>query len=356
LKSLPTLSPGGLQLSSQDLSSKPDGIDGICSELLKRASGTDEGQEPWRESGGLLWTCRDCPYEARHALGNYLSNWYLARAIATAAGVAIQWQCSSPVTDLIPQSWEPSSDVLDDRASFSWKDTCRREKMVLQYPHCSAERNGNDLGNSVSAIRFDLRNMTQSILLKTPWLADDLDEAVIHLRTGDIGRIEHSPYGLVPFNVYVDLIPKTAKTIGIVTAPYKQNRPMGTYGDEELNEAVTVALKEYIQRAFPDARITIRNDDVRETMAMTYARMVAANWLLCASSTFCLYPALATAGEAYILQSPLFGNELSWINGVAESFDNVHYVEREIVMTREFWSWNVADIVKRLQRQSISTY
>ena len=163
-----------------------------------------------------------------------------------------------------------------------------------------------------------------------------------------------SPYGLVPFHVYANLIPKTAKRIGIVTAPYKQNRLMG-YGDAELNEAVTVALQEHIQSAFPDARVTIRNDDVRETMAMTYARMVAADWLFCASSTFCLYPALATAGEPYILQSELYGSEGSWMKKVDASFDNVHYVEREIVMTREFWWWNVTEIVKRLQRQSTST-
>ena len=183
MKSLPTISPGHLRLSSHEIFSKPDGIDGICSELLKRANGTEEGQEPWRESGGLLWKCSDCQYQGKHELGNYLSNWYLARAIATAAGVAIEWQCSSPVTDLIPKSWEPSSDVLDDRASFSWKDTCRRPKDFLQYPHGSYDGSENNLAHSVSAIRSDLRNMTQTILLKTPWLADDLDDAVIHLRT-----------------------------------------------------------------------------------------------------------------------------------------------------------------------------
>ena len=189
----------------------------------------------------MRWTVSDCEYEATGALGNYLGRWYLARAIATAAGVAIQWHCSSSVTDLLPQSWEPSGDVFDDRASFSWKDTCRQNKMVLQYPHCSSERNGNNLVNSVNVIRSDLRNMTQTLLSKTTWLADDLDEAVIHLRTGDIGRIRNSQYGLVPFHAYVNLIPKTTKTIGIVTAPYKQNRLMG-YGDAELNEAVTIPI------------------------------------------------------------------------------------------------------------------
>ena len=193
--------------------------------------------------------------------------------------------------------------------------------------------------------------MTQAVLSQTPWLANDLDEVVIHLRIGDIGRLNTSLYGLVPFHNYKSLIPKKAKTIGIVTAPYRQNRPgrSFSYGDAELNEAVTVSARDYIQNQFPDARVSIRNDDVNETMAMTYVRMVAANWSFCGSSTFCLYPSLATAGESYILQTPLFGGSPGWLDKVAESFDNVHYIKGDIIFSREFKDLNIRDIVKMLQ-------
>jgi hypothetical protein len=194
--------------------------------------------------------------------------------------------------------------------------------------------------------------MTQGILSRTPWLVDDLDEAVVHLRTGDIGRLNDSSYGLVPFHVYTNLIPDNTRTIGLVTAPYRQNRPGAGYGDAELSEAVTEAARDYIQRKFPDARVSIRNDDVSETMAITYVRMVAAKWLFCGSSTFCLFPALATSGESYILQSPLYGGYRSWINKVADSFENVHYKKGEIIFSSESRNWNITRIIRRLRRGS----
>jgi hypothetical protein len=358
------IASGDLQISSRslemqqsintslvDVISSPTGFvdepEELCTELLERSKDTEEGHEPWRAFGGLLWTCSDCGQEGSTELGNHLSRWYVTRAIASAAGVTIQLDCRSPVTDLIPQYLHPTQTVLDDRASFSWKQACQSD--LIWYPH---ESHRNGLEHVVSAIRLDLSNMTQGILSKTPWLLDDLDEAVVHLRTGDIGRLNVSKYGLVPFHVYTNLIPDNTRTIGLVTAPYRQNRPGAGYGDAELSEAVTEAARDYIQRKFPDARVSIRNDDVSETMAITYVRMVAAKWLFCGSSTFCLFPALATSGESYILQSPLYGGYRSWINKVAESFENVHYKKGEIIFSSESRNWKITRIIRRLRRGS----
>jgi hypothetical protein len=325
----------------------------VCAELFRRANGTLEGDEPWRASGGLLWIRSPCGHQGLHMLGNHLSQWYIARAIASDAGISIQSQCQSPVTDLIPQFWEPNDTILDDRASFSWKVACQNDH--VSYPHGTFER-GNGLNHLVTAIRLDLRGMTQNILKATPWLANDLDHATIHIRTGDVGRKQGSNgkrYGMVPFHVYKKLLPNTAKTIGIVTAPFRQDRGSVGFGDAELNEAVVTAARDYIQREFPEAKVSIRNDDVNETMAMTYARLVASKWSFCGSSTFCLFPALATTGESYILQSQLYGGRRgrrSWINKVVESFPNVHYVNEPFVRSIDFWKWNVSEIVKRLER------
>jgi hypothetical protein len=312
----------------------------LCADLVNRANGTEEGSEPWRSSGGLLWTHSDCGAEAVHSLGNHLSRWYIARAIASAAGVTIQLECTSPITDSIPQHWEPSQTVLDNRSSFSWKDACQLDKGHLRFPHQA----GNGLDHMVGAIRSDLRNMSQAILSNSAGLEQDLDDAVIHLRTGDIGQMAHPCYGLVPFHVYTNLIPRTAQTIGVITAPFRQR------GRVHLNEAVTVAARDYIQNKFPDARVSIRNGN--ETMDVTYARMVAANWSFCGSSTFCLYPALATAGQSYILQSPLYGDSPGWLDKVAESLENVHYIKDEMIFSTEYHGWNVTDIVERLQRKA----
>ena len=318
----------------------------LCFELMQRANGTEEGHEPWRASGSPLLARSGCDSKTILSLGNYMSQWYMTRAIASAAGVSIQADCRSVVHDWIPLYWEPSKTVMDNRASFSWKEACRNGGEL--FAHSSAQR-GSGLDHMVSAIRSDLRNMTQAILSKNPWLAQDLDEAVIHLRLGDIAREKHGAYGLVPFSVYTSLIPRTIKTIGIITAPYQQDRAFAGGNDVALNEAVTVAARDYIQSKFPDARVSIRNDDVKETMAVTYVRMVAAIWSFCGSSTFCLYPALATAGESYILQSPLYGGSPGWLDKVSESFENVHYMEGEIILSTELHSWSTTKIVGRLQ-------
>jgi hypothetical protein len=218
----------------------------------------------------------------------------------------------------------------------------------MKYPH-GAFYGGNGLDRVVTLIRSDLRALSQKVVSSAPWLANDLDEATIHLRTGDIARQDNVLYGMVPFQLYTKLLPRTVKTIGIVTAPFQQARPAWGYGDADLNEAVVTAARDYIQKEFPNATVSIRNDDVNETMAMTYVRMVSANWSFCCPSTFCLFPALANIGESYILQSPLFGGSPSWIDKVTESFQNIHYVNEPYVLSQKLWQWNVSDIVQRLQ-------
>ncbi|KAI2501105.1 hypothetical protein MHU86_13396 [Fragilaria crotonensis] len=316
----------------------------LCKDLVNRANGAEEGREPWRSSGSLLWKHSGCNSEPVDSLGNHLGRWYEARAIASAAGVTLHMDCESPITDSIPQYWKPSQTVLDNPSSFSWKKACQNSFSNLVYPHES----GIGLDHMVGAIRSDLRNMTQTMLSKTAGLEQDLDEAVIHLRIGDIGRGVNPLYGLVPYHVYTNLIPPNTQTIGVITAPFHQKRDHFHANDPELNEAVVVAARDHIQSKFPDARVSIRNGD--ETITVTYARMVAANWSFCGSSTFCLFPALATAGESYILQSPLYGAKQGWLSKVAESFKNVHYIEGKMISSAEYHEWNITDIVQALQR------
>lgn len=316
----------------------------MCTVLLKYAKGTDEGDEPWRTTGGLLWESNNCKDHASYQLGNHLSRWYMARAIASAANAAIHLECESPVTNLIRRSWNPLETLFENKNSFSWKTACRGE---LQFPHASF-RSGNGLDQMVPSIRLDLRNLTDYVLSKQRWLNHDLDEATIHLRTGDILRRSHSRYGIIPFYVYTQLIPKTVKTIGIVAAPFDQHREHVFYGDANWSKAITLAAKDYIQERFPDARVSIRNN-ANESTAITYARLISSKWSFCGSSTFCLFPALATEGDAYILQSPLFGGSPTWITNVTRSHDNVHYVEAEIIYSSEFWNWSLSEVIDRLQ-------
>jgi hypothetical protein len=100
-----------------------------------------------------------------------------------------------------------------------------------------------------------------------------------------------------------------------VTAPFNQKRD-GGHGDADLNQAVIEAAQEYLQKAFPKARISIRDDD-HESMNVTYARMIKANVSIYGPSTFCLFPAIACLGKSYVLHSPLFRYSPSSIDTVA---------------------------------------
>ena len=334
----------------------------MCTQLLKLSNNSKEGHEPWRSSGGFIWkySHRDVGDSATLELGDHLSRWYMARAIASAAGVTLQLDCTrshltehvTDLTDWIPNYVEPSETIFDDADAslFSWKAACQSD-VALRYPHKSP-LSGNGLDHLISTIRSDLRNMTDALLSKIPWLKEDLDEAIIHLRADgtDIGKMNASNYGLVPFHVFTSLIPNATKTIGIVTAPYRQNWPGVGYGEAELSEAVSMAARDYIQHRFPDARVRVRNGDANETIAATYVRMAAAKWSFCGSSTFCLYPALATTGESNIMQTPPHARRPGWLDHVSEFFENVHYVEGEIIFSSEFRSWSTIEIVTRLQR------
>jgi hypothetical protein len=181
---------------------------------------------------------------------------------------------------------------------------------------------------------------------------ETLDEVSIHVRTGDIARQKHDLYGLVPFHVYPKYIPAPVKTIGIVTAPFNQKRD-GGHGDADLNQAVIEAAQEYLQKAFPKARISIRDDD-HESMNVTYARMIKANVTIYGPSTFCLFPAIACLGKSYVLHSPLFRYSPSWIDTVALLMTNVHYVDEKYLPPTDIYDLNVTTIVKMLRREEKS--
>ena len=329
-----------------------DDSEHLCAELLVRANGTQEGKEPWRERGGLLYTTNDCMKQGSSVLGNHLSRWYMMRAIASKAGITINATCHSKVTDEIPQLVMPSDTVIDGDALFSWKSVCKTcsHSGHCKYPH--GERK-DALDRVATTIRYDLQNMTDRVLQRSPKLADDIDDISIHMRSGDTLRQDNRLYGLVPFHVYTKLIPSDAKTIGIITAPFKQDRWGWGPGDADLNQAVVTAARNYLQRALPKAKISIRNDD-QESMDEVYARMVASKQLICAASTFCLFPAIATTGESYILRSPLLGGSPTWVDTLSEYFPQVHYVDEKYVLAHEFFEWNVTEIVQMLEDQEPS--
>lgn len=322
-------------------------LETMCQALLKRAGDTEEGEEPWRYSGGLHWVMNDCAEQAESVLGNHLSRWYMIRAVAMAAGVSVEMPCRSSVTNRIENKVSPHDTQLDGGFKFSWKEFCRSCEVDdgrCRYPH-SVTVNGLERIRSV--ILTDLQAMAYKVISEKPSLVNELDDVSIHLRCGDIARQDHVLYGMVPFRVYKSFIPKNVTSIGIVTAPFKQDREGWGPGDAELNGAVATAARDYLRDAFPNAIVTIRNSD-EDTLDVVYARLIMTNVTVCGPSTFCVFPAIASLGQAYILQSPLFGGVPTWLTRIASAFPHVHYTRKRYYPSIDLYQLNTTDIVKKL--------
>ena len=289
----------------------------------------------------------DCGDQADSVLGNHLSRWYMIRAVASAAGISVEMQCQSPVTDRIETKVSPYDTELNGHGPFSWKEfcqSCEKEPDRCRYPHAVTSSGLERVHNVIQA---DLRSMAYKVLGNSPEFANDLDDVTIHLRVGDIGRQYHILYGLVPFKVYKRIVPENSKSIGIVTAPFKQNREGWGPGDPELNEAVATAARSYLQNSFPNSTVSIRNSG-KESLDLVYTRLIMTNMTICGPSTFCVYPAIASLGQAYILHSPLFGGSKTWLNKVAEDFRHVHYVRRKYYPSIDIYKLGTTDIVNKL--------
>jgi hypothetical protein len=111
---------------------------------------------------------------------------------------------------------------------------------------------------------------------------------------------------------------------------------------------VATAARDYLQNAFPNATVSIRNSD-KESLEMVFTRLIMTNMTVCGPSTFCVYPAIASLGESYILHSPLFGGSKTWLNKVARGFRHVHYVKRRYYPSIDLYKLSTADIVNKLR-------
>ena len=100
-----------------------------------------------------------------------------------------------------------------------------------------------------------------------------------------------------------------------------------------------------MRNAFPKARVTIRNSQ-DDTLDVVYTRLIQANTTICGPSTFCIFPAIASLKQSFIMESELFGGEASWLAKVSDR--NVHYVKREYYPSIDLFKLSTKDIVKKL--------
>jgi len=130
----------------------------------------------------------------------------------------------------------------------------------------------------------------------------ELDDTLLHFRCGDLIHSNHKGFGFMKFGSFLHHVSPDVRTIGVATQPFDpkgQNRP----GDAGLKmkrcKQVTMAFIEHLQAEFPNAQIRVHND-INETIALTFARMIMANQTVVAITSFSVFPGVSTFGTGYI--------------------------------------------------------
>jgi hypothetical protein len=298
--------------------------------------------------------------------GNWITAFYMMKLTAAAGRVDLQFQCHTGMenleTDLLP--WftgyypAPTNDTWP--YDFGWPEAKAA---------CTGVYRNVPLHHMTRGIQHDMRRIAVAILgprgfdtssLDLTQLENllggieekpfdtqlDIDDAAIHFRCGDVfGITNKNYYGLIKFKEYVQRIPNETRSIGIHTQPFDEKlvRPIDREPTEQCKKAVFV-LVDYLQKAFPNTKITIRNTE-NDTLPLTYARLTMAAQTIVSMSTFGIFPAIGTFGEGFYQKS---GGQNRFAKNVAEILQNFHTMEGPIISSPDIRDADWKDIVKFL--------
>lgn len=160
----------------------------------------------------------------------------------------------------------------------------------------------------------------------------ELDDAVLHFRCGDIIDSRHGSYGFMKFESYARYISQDVRTIGIVTQPFEASAQQRSVerAQKKLDRCKLVvhAFVQYLHHRFPRAKVSVRND-VEETIALSFARIIMANETVIGISSFGVFPGLTTFGTAYIRDPDYEAAPNRWLrtSSISEKFHNVKFIK-----------------------------
>lgn len=175
----------------------------------------------------------------------------------------------------------------------------------------------------------------------------EVDDAAIHFRCGDVfGLTNKDVYGLIKFREYVVRIPnETTRSIGIYTQPFDvallREADRGAAGN---CRKIVGVLVHYLQKAFPAARIIVRNTP-DDTIPLTYARLTMASQTITSMSTFGIFPAIATFGQGYYQKS---GRQNRFASSIPSLLPNFHEMDGPMMSSPSIRKAKWDDIVKFL--------
>jgi len=132
------------------------------------------------------------------------------------------------------------------------------------------------------------------------------------------------------YNSYRKRISPDVQSIGILTANHKTNNNCYT---------VLIDLKDYLNAAFPDARVTLRNT-AKETQAIVYTRLIMANQTFGGATSFGALPVVATFGNGYLIEPRGSDSKNHWVELVTPHYDNINFMlDEERLDTFIMKSW-----------------
>ena len=229
---------------------------------------------------------------------------------------------------------------------------------------CSSQQKVS-LRSMIPSIRRDLGYMAKSLVGIPKWHPMEnnntskntapeypnveLDETVWHFRCGDLMYSTHPGYAWHKFGLLASHINNNTQSIGIVTEPFRKHRIKAKNEAEEDTlessakacERLAAALVDYLQERFPKARIRLRND-VNESVALSYSRMVVAKQTIVGSvSTFGTYAALASWGEAFIIKPDFDHSPNGWMNKGMQNTTNLTMIHdpHPLLVTQSTYLW-----------------
>lgn len=145
-----------------------------------------------------------------------------------------------------------------------------------------------------------------------------IPDAAIVFRCRDILHHGHAqPYGFVNFNFYSKVLPIDVQTIYILSEPLSYLR----HSEEDAPAHICIHLVQekikFLENLYPNALIGVRRGYVYDSVLM----LARAKTVICAPSTFCLWPGIANPNPVYFIP----GNVIRFHPFLSESFYWVAY-------------------------------
>jgi hypothetical protein len=145
-----------------------------------------------------------------------------------------------------------------------------------------------------------------------------IPDAVILFRCRDVLTHDHTrPYGFVNFNFYKKVLPVKVKTIYILSEPLTYRGASAEDVRAQICVNLIMEKVKFLQHQFPNTLIGIRRGYAYDSLLM----LARAKNVVCAPSTFCLWPGIANPNHVYFIP----GNVIHFNPFLSESFYWVAY-------------------------------